>query len=81
MPWCTNSISHLPTLFRVRNGGDIAYHLMSRNDWKTIAKQAVLNGIVRVADTASQHFDQDLYHENINQGSFNGLGVDILLRA
>lgn len=81
MPGCTNSISHLPTLFRVWNGGDLAYHLMSRHNREAIAEQPLLNGRIGVADTASQHFDQDLCDEDINQGSFKGLGVDIPLRA
>jgi hypothetical protein len=70
MPRRTNSISHLPTLLRVRNGGDLAYHFMSRHNREAITEYALLNGRIGVADTASQHLDQDLCNENINRRSF-----------
>jgi hypothetical protein len=59
----SHPISSLPSLFSFSNNDDFSDNFVSGNDREAVAKSAVFDDMVRVANTTSQHLDQDLVAE------------------
>jgi hypothetical protein len=60
MPRSSNSVANLPFLLGVRDGSDLTNDLVTGDDRKAVAEQAMTDGVIRVTNTASEHLDQHL---------------------
>lgn len=60
VPRTTNSLTNLPFLNAGSYGSNITDNFVAGDDGKTISESSVLNDSVRVADTTSDDFDENL---------------------
>ena len=61
MPRPSNSVTDLPGLLCIWHSGDVAYNLMTGNDWKAVPEDAVLYGTVGMANPTGLDLDQNLF--------------------
>jgi hypothetical protein len=72
MPWRANAISGLPALLTIWDCRDFANDFVAGDDWKRVAEQTMLDGVVGMTDTASKNFDQDLEQRRENVNTMKG---------
>lgn len=73
MPWCTNSVSHLPLVLARSYCHNLSDRLMAWDNWEAVAPGAPLDALIRSADARSEDFDEHL-------ASLGLLQLDILQR-
>ena len=60
MPCTSNSVTNLPSLLVVWDGRYVSDYSVAGNDGESIAHGSRLDQCIRVPDSASQDFDEDL---------------------
>ena len=60
VPCCADPVTYFPALLGRGNGNNFANSLMTRDDREGVSESCVLDSVIRMADTASEHFGEDL---------------------